>query len=74
MGMVVAIFLVVMLFRAFMRHQPRRVVQPAVQVIIMQPAPAVQVPTLAGLSPTVPVRGQYSRPFTAGFLGVNRQN
>jgi hypothetical protein len=38
MSAVVAIFLVVLLFRAFARLTRRRVVQPAVIVVVQQPA------------------------------------
>jgi hypothetical protein len=38
MSAMVAIFLVVILFRIFMRRRPRRVVTPHVIVVVQQPA------------------------------------
>jgi hypothetical protein len=71
MSAIVAIFLVVMLFRVCIRHFTRRVaVQPAVQVIVVQPGQIPQPPA----APPAPVQTQYSKPFEPGFLGLNRQN
>lgn len=67
MTALVAIFLVVLLFRIASRG---RRVTPAVQVIVVQPG-AAQVPAL----PAAPVQSHhYSQPFSPGFLGLNRQN
>lgn len=76
MSAIVAIFLVVWLFRIFTRHTGQRVAAPAVQVIVIQPAGAgaVQIPALPGPPPAAAVQSQYSRPFSPGFLGLNRQN
>lgn len=72
MSAVVAIFLVVMLLRLFMRLVQRRPAVPVVQVIVVQPGqiPQQQLPVAL----PQPVQSQYSRPFSPGFLGSNRQN
>lgn len=72
MNALVAIFLVVLLFRIALRG--RRVIPPAVQVIVVQPG-AAQAPTLPA-APAAPAAQShhYSQPFNPGFLGLNRQN
>jgi hypothetical protein len=65
----IVIWLLLLPLRIAMRH--RRVVSPAVQVIIVQPG---QIPQQPPATPPAPAQSQYSRPFSPGFLGLNRQN